>query len=395
MRKYEYYKEALSTVHKPCAFIDGELFQQNIHTIKDNANKKKIRIASKSIRSVDILKMIFEVSPIFQGVMCYTAEEAIFLHENGLDDLLIAYPIWNEKELRKICRLTKNGATITVMVDCMEHIERLEMIALEESGQFLVCVDVDLSTNIFGLHFGVYRSPLKTIEETVDFIERIVQSSYVTLDGIMGYEAQIAGVTDNDPSQKLRSSLIRLLKRKSSKIVIEKRELLVEQLNKRNIPLRFVNGGGTGSLHQTSKEEGVTEVTVGSGFYNSHLFDKYEALQLQPAVGFAIEITRIPQYNMYTCFGGGYVASGAVSKDKLPEIFLPKGARLTKNEGVGEVQTPIVYDGPIDLNIGDPIFLRHSKAGELCERFHELNVIQDGKVTHTFRTYRGEGQCFL
>ncbi len=113
-----------------------------------------------------------------------------------------------------------------------------------------------------------------------------------------------------------------------------------------------------------------------------------------PSAGYAIEITRIPGPNIYTCHGGGYVASGT-GPDKLPRPYLPAGARLTPREGAGEVQTPVRYDGPERLSIGDPIFMRYSKAGEMCERFNSLLCIEDGKVTHEFPTYRGEGQVFV
>ena len=59
------------------------------------------------------------------------------------------------------------------------------------------------------------------------------------------------------------------------------------------------------------------------------------------------------------------------------------------------MQTPIRYNGPEKLQLGDPIFLRHAKAGELCERFTHLLVVADGALVDTFTTYRGDGQCFL
>src|SRR5699024_1731372 len=135
-------------------------------------------------------------------------------------------------------------------------------------------------------------------------------------------------------------------------------------------------------------EDAVTEITVGSGFFSPHLFDYYNNFKYGPAVGFAIEITRIPTPNIYTCHGAGYVASGAAGKDRLPVVHLPKGAKLTTNEGAGEVQTPVQYKGDIDLKHGDPIFMRHSKAGELCERFPELYLIENGKIIGTEKTYR-------
>ncbi|MBI3735552.1 amino acid deaminase/aldolase, partial [Candidatus Sumerlaeota bacterium] len=91
----------------------------------------------------------------------------------------------------------------------------------------------------------------------------------------------------------------------------------------------------------------------------------------------------------------GYIASGAAGKDKLPYPYLPAGSELLPLEGAGEVQTPIAYRGPEKLEIGDPIFMRHSKAGELCERFKSLLLVSAGKIVDEVPTYRGEGECFV
>lgn len=395
MIAYEYYKQALEPIQKPCAFIEMEAFTNNMHKISEMAAQKTIRVASKSIRSVGVLKKIFSSSKKFQGIMCFTAEEAIYLHEQGFDDLLIAYPPWNKEQLSHISELTKNGATITIMIDSKEHIEHLESIASRTNGSFLVCIDIDLSSNIAGLHFGVYRSSIQTIDDVMEIIKRISHSKQLTLDGLMGYEAQIAGIVDKAPNQFFKNHIIRLLKKLSSKHIRQKREQIMHQMEQEGISVRFINGGGTGSLQQTAEEPHVTEVTVGSGLYNSHLFDKYKNFTFEPAAGFALEITRRPTETIYTCLGGGYVASGAMAKDKLPETFLPEGAKITTNEGVGEVQTPVIYQGPINLQHGDPILFRHSKAGEICERFRHLHLIENGEVVDKITTYRGDGKCFL
>lgn len=395
MKTYDNYRTALQFKRKPCAYVDYDTLTDNMKAITKEAKGKRIRIASKSIRSVSVLKEILRFSSVFQGVMCFTAEEAVYLSEQGLDDLLIAYPVWEEASISAVCQQVKRGAHIILMIDNEEHLQRIAMIAEQLSVQVPICLDIDMSSHLYGIHFGVHRSPLKTVRQVENIVRNIIATEHVVFDGIMGYEAQIAGVTDADPNQKLKNIAIRKLKRTSIKEVAKKRKKIMKKLNKLGVSLRFFNGGGTGSLKQTSEEKVITEVTVGSGFFNSHLFDKYHDFQLQPVAGFAIEITRMPEKDMYTCYGGGYVASGAFGVDKLPEIYLPQGATLTKNEGVGEVQTPVHYKGPIPLTYGDPIFLRHSKAGELCERFNELHIIQDDTVINTYTTYRGDGKCFL
>lgn len=395
MKDYTYYNDVLQNEAKPTLFLELEAFRANLKAVANSAKGKRVRVASKSIRSVEALRYIFNYSSVFQGVMCFTGEEALYLHEQGFDDLLIAYPIWNEKTLKAICEKVTKGAIITVMTDNIEHLNRLEEIAKQTNGHFLVCIDIDLSTNHFGLHFGVHRSPLKGLKEIKDFIDIVYENDYFTLDGVMGYEAQIAGVTDADPRHTIKNTTIRNLKKQSRKEIISKRKKIMKYIKKYKIDVRFINGGGTGSLHDTATQQGVTEVTVGSGFYCPHLFDKYDEFKLQPALFFALEITRKPAKDIYTCFGGGYIASGAVGEDKWPEIYAPEKAKFTANEGAGEVQTPIVYKGKQHLNLGDIIIFRHSKAGEICERFHEIAVIDKGKILEHWETYRGDGQCFL
>src|SRR5699024_11476234 len=95
--------------------------------------------------------------------------------------------------------------------------------------------------------------------------------------------------------QKSKSTVIRNLKRKAKSEVADKRKKIRNIQRKRGLSIRFVNGGGTGSLHQTTREKVVSEVTVGSGFFYTHLFDKHRSLHFKPAAGFAIEITRIPE----------------------------------------------------------------------------------------------------
>ncbi|MBE2224604.1 MAG: amino acid deaminase/aldolase, partial [Anaerolineae bacterium] len=256
-------------------------------------------------------------------------------------------------------------------------------------------LDLDMSSDYGPIHFGVWRSGMQDGKTAVSLAKRIDQSPHLTLDGVMGYEAQIAGLGDANASQKVMSRVIRLLKKRSVPEVAQRRAHVIAELEAAGLSLRFVNGGGTGSLHTTSQETAVTEVTAGSAFFAPLLFDHYQDFQFQPAAGYAIQIVRQPKPGTYTCLGGGYPASGQTGPDKSPQPYLPIGARLDSNEGAGEVQTPIHYTGSEELALGDPIFMRHAKAGELCERFERLLLVRNGRVQESVTTYRGDGQCFL
>lgn len=392
---YSYYRELFRGRSMPFAFVDLELFAQNIAAIAARARGKTVRLASKSLRCRPLLERALAASPALRGVMCYSPAEAVFLSRAGFDDLLIGYPCWHPGQVAAVCAELERGATITLMVDSAEQVAHLGRIAAEHGVVIPLCIDLDLSLDLPGLHFGVYRSPLRRPEEVVALFEAIAAQPGLRLDGLMGYEAQVAGVGDRMPGQRARNLLVRVLQRRSRRLAAARRAATVAALRERGAQLRFVNGGGTGSLESSAAEAVVTEVTAGSGLYAPALFDHYSGFRHLPAAGFAVEIVRQPRPDIYTCLGGGYVASGAVGPEKQPVPYLPAGAALLPLEGAGEVQTPVRYTGPERLGLGDPLFMRHAKAGELCEHFNTLLLVAGGAVIDEVPTYRGEGQVFV
>lgn len=393
--RYDAYKRAFAGRRMPFAFVDLDRLDANAEAIARRAGDKRIRIASKSVRSVAILRRLLASDDRYQGIMCYHPQEAVYLSQAGFDDLLLGYPAWHEDDLGAICAEIRRGTRIVAMVDSVDHVARASAIARTMGVVLPLCLDVDMSTSLPGLHFGVRRSGVSTSSEALAVAEAAREAPHVELVGLMGYEAQIAGVPDASPGDMIKNLALGGLKALSIKEVAARRARIVQALSLAGVGLELVNGGGTGSLESTIQEPCVTEVTVGSGFYSPALFDGYQAFKHQPAAGYAIEITRKPAPGLYTCAGGGYVGSGACDKTKLPSPYLPPGARLLELEGAGEVQTPVAYTGPEPLGLGDPIFMRHAKAGELMERFETILLLEGGEVTGEVTTYRGDGLCFL
>jgi len=394
MGTYESYRAALSGRRLPLAWCDLDLLDENAAAIAARASGLPVRIATKSVRCRAVLERLLARDGL-RGLMCFTAGEAAFLSERGFDDLLVAYPTGSEPEILSVLDRIAAGASITLMVDDTEQIVLLADVAARRGVVLPVCIDIDMSLALPGLHFGVRRSPLRDAPAAVAVARFIREHESLRLDGVMGYEAQVAGLPDAVPGKRAISVAIRALKRRSIAELSQRRGATVTALAREGFSLRFVNGGGTGSLESTREDSSVTELTAGSGFFSPALFDGYRAFRHRPAAGFALPVTRRPARDIYTCHGGGYVASGAAGPDRLPSPYLPDGASLLSAEGAGEVQTPVRYRGPVDLRIGDPVFFRHAKAGELCERFAALVLLSSDSVTTEVPTYRGDGQTFL
>lgn len=391
---YSYYQQLFADLPKPFAYVDLDAFDANANALAERAAGKPIRVASKSVRCLPLLQRVLE-HPQYEGIMCFTAPEAVWLSEQGLNNLLVAYPTTAPQHLAAVAQAIAKGKTIYLMTDQIAHLERINEAGRAAGVTMPICMDLDLSTRLPGLHFGVFRSSLVDVPSIIAYLNALPNYSYVQLRALMGYEAQIAGVGDSSKGKGLQNTLVHWLQHRSRREVAAKRTEAVRLVQDRQGALDFVNGGGTGSLESTAAESAVTEVTAGSGLYAPALFDAYRHFQHLPAAGFAVEVVRQPKAAIYTCLGGGYIASGAIGTDKAPQPYLPKGAQLLSLEGAGEVQTPIRYKGSTALAVGDPIFMRHAKAGELCERFEVLQTIQEGQLGKPLLTYRGMGQCFL
>jgi D-serine deaminase-like pyridoxal phosphate-dependent protein len=394
-RTYEFYKNILQEESMPLVFLDLELLDANIASILHRAGKHKIRVATKSIRCRFALEHILKSSSQFQGLMCYTAKEAAWLASQGFDNILLGYPCVNKPDLQAIIDQIKTGKTIIPMVDHADQVSLLDEMAKKNGVEIKVCIDIDMSTDFRRLHFGVYRSPLHTLDQVKTFVGSISSFSNVRINGVMGYEAQVAGVGDQVKGGTMKNSTIRILKKRSRKDYYKRRGEIVQWLQSQGYHLDLVNAGGTGSIEWSIEEPWITEVTVGSGFYSPGLFDHYKNFKHLPALGFVLQIVRIPKNGYFTCLGGGYIASGETGIMKQPYAYLPEGVEPLKNEGFGEVQTPIQYTGNIALKIGDPVMFRHAKAGELNEHFSYISVIKNGTIAEKVPTYRGEGKSFL
>ncbi|MBZ2187906.1 amino acid deaminase/aldolase [Alcanivorax sp. JB21] len=394
---YDGYRNALTDQPLPAALVDMTLFEQNLRELLTRAGDLPLRIASKSVRCPALLRHALAFDDRCRGLMCFHMREACALAAMGFDDLLVAYPSCQPADVAAVCAAVANGASITLMVDCPAQVERIAAIAAEQGVVLPLCLDVDMSWHLPGLNFGVYRSPVRHVAAALAVYRVIAQSDAVRLEGVMGYEAQIAGLGDQVPGQALKNRLIRLLKRGSVPRLQALRGEVVAALREAGAPLRFVNGGGTGSLDSTRQDPAVTEVTAGSGLYAPTQFDHYRDLHYAPAALFALEVVRQPDAGRVTCLGGGYIASGGISPGKAPVPVWPRGLMLEPNEGAGEVQTPLRRKDPAATlpGIGDPVFFRHAKAGELCERFNHLLLIRDGRVVDTVDTYRGLGWQFV
>ena len=398
MATHAEYEEIFAEVEAPFAFVDLDAMWANAAAMLGRAGGKPVRVASKSVRCRTLLAAILGRDERFAGLMTFTLPETLWLAERGFENLLLAYPTADAGALGELAlRSVANpaGAPV-VMVDCAEHLDAIESVLGAGAAPVRVCIDVDAGWWALGgrVKVGPKRSPVHSVEDAVALAREIERRPQIQLVALMAYEGQIAGIGDRPPGRRLRGAAIRFMQRRSAAELAERRAAIAAAVGE-IAELEIVNGGGTGSLDLTGTEDAVTEVTAGSGFYAPALFDHYSRFRLTPAAGFVLPIVRKPSGEVATALGGGYLASGSGDPSRLPVPWLPEGLRLDPEEGAGEVQTPLLGAAARELAIGDRVYIRHAKAGELCERFDSLYLVENGEIVEEVPTYRGDGKAFL
>jgi D-serine deaminase-like pyridoxal phosphate-dependent protein len=383
---------ATATLDPPFAVLDVDAMNANADALPGLAAGKPIRVASKSVRCRDVLRHVL-ARPGWAGVMSYSLPEAIWLRRGDVsDDILMGYPTVHRAGLTELASAEDLAASITLMVDNIEQLDFVDALVPPDRRPALrVCLDLDASWRPLGprTHIGALRSPLHSPAQLGQLAARIVARPGFRLVGVMSYEAQIAGLGDAPPGRPLYGRAVRVVQRRSYVELLRRRAAAVAAV-RQHADLEFVNGGGTGSIAATAADTSVTELTAGSGIYGPTLFDAYRAWRPAPATFFAASVVRRPGPGLVTVHGAGWIASGPATWTRQPTPVFPPGLRLVPAEGAGEVQTPLAGAAADQLRIGDRVWFRHAKAGELCEHVDELQLVSGETITGALATYRGE-----
>lgn len=377
----------------PVVVVDLDAFDANAADLVRRAAGTPVRVATKSLRVPALIARALAV-PGFAGVLAYTLREALWLHRQGIcDDLVMGYPSVDRPALRALVADPAARAAVTLMVDDVDQLELVDAAGMPEGPPVRVAVDVDAGLRLGPVLVGPRRSPLRDAQQVVALARAVQSRPGLELVGVMTYEGQVAGVPDDVPGSPVRSSAVRAVKRASVARLRARRQAVADAL--RDVAdLRLWNSGGSGSLETSAADPVVTEVTAGSGLLVPALFDHYRSFDPRPAQFFGVPVVRRPGPDCVTVAGGGLVASGPSGTDRLPVPWLPPGLRLTALEGAGEVQTPLRGPAAATLAVGDLVWFRHGKSGELAEHTAEVLLLRGDRIEDRVPTYRGLGNTW-
>jgi len=109
------------------------------------------------------------------------------------------------------------------------------------------------------------------------------------------------------------------------------------------------------------------------------------ARDVDPAVAAWVEeIERLRDPSHWAC----------LTPERLRQVGADPGLELDLEEGAGEVQTPLTGHPAALLEIGDLVWFRHAKSGELFEHTNSVRLLAGDVFVDEVPTYRGCGHAW-
>ena len=298
--------------------------------------------------------------------MAYSLREAIWLVRSGLRDVLVGYPSVDRGAIARAAgRSASWPSSITLMIDDVAQLScspavrrragvpRRRRVAAGWAGCTWACGARPCARRRLRPSWPRPRPTLR---------QRVV--------GVMFYEAQIAGLPDSSPA-------VRFVKCRSAAELAQRRGAVVEAVEK------VVGRAGVRQLRRHRQPRGQL------GRPRGHRGDgRVRALRRRPCSTATAPSSRarrctsrcrwcgVRRRGSRRCSAAGTSRPGRPASRgcrRRPR----RGCALLGTEGAGEVQTPVRGPGARGLAIGDRVWFRHAKAGELAERFDTIHVVED------------------
>jgi len=187
---------ATAELDTPVAALHLDALRHNAHQLVRRAAGTPIRVATKSIRVRGVIEAILAV-PGYRGALAYTLDEALWLADT-VDDILVGYPSADRAGILRLGRSPHLAAHVTLMIDNLAQLDLIDSVLPPGSRETIrVCLELDLAWHAPALgHVGVRRSLVRTVEDARALAIAIGARPGFRLVGMMGYEAQVAGIAD-------------------------------------------------------------------------------------------------------------------------------------------------------------------------------------------------------
>jgi D-serine deaminase-like pyridoxal phosphate-dependent protein len=228
----------------PALTIDLDILERNLDRMAAYCREHSIglRPHTKTHKAPEVGRMQVERGAV--GLTVAKVGEAEVMAAAGLDDILIAFPIWGEEKLRRIANMAREH-TILLSLDNEATAEGLSRAASDAGATVGVLVEFDV---------GMRRCGVEPGPTALELARKIAKMPGLKFRGLMLYPGNIWGM-EVDRKQK-------------AKQVADLVDQTLEPFRKVGMEVEIVSGGSTPSALLSHEIPGVTEIRPGTYVYN-------------------------------------------------------------------------------------------------------------------------------
>ncbi len=243
----------------PCVLVDLDKLEKNIRDAIDRARRrgKKLWPMVKTHKSTYIARLQRDYGA--DGFLCGTIDEAEVLAESGLcRTLMLAYPVADEANLRRVVRIAESGVRIILRIDSRENAEFLN----EELRKYGISLDYVVKIDV-----GLHRLGVRP-ERVVDFVKSLENYRNLNFVGIATHPGHVYGARNPREVEDI------------ARDVAKKMEIAVKSLESAGYELEIVGTGSTPTLRFDVEEPVYTHLFPGNFVY----YDRMQALVYGSAI---------------------------------------------------------------------------------------------------------------
>ncbi|SET01074.1 alanine racemase [Anaerobranca gottschalkii] len=234
-------------MYTPAVIINYEIMMRNLREIQELCNERGVKLrphfkAHKTPYLADIQRQLGAI-----GFTTAKLAEAELLVEEGFKDILIAYPIVSEENVKRLKEIS-GKVKISTIIDSLEGAKILSQGFANQTLDVLIKIDT-----------GLNRCGLKPSSEDIfNFVKEVLKLKNLNLKGLL---------THGGHSYKAKSiEEIKLIAETEGKTLLN----LKEFLEMKGIMIDEISVGSTPTLRHLLEIPQITEVRPGNYIFNDY-----------------------------------------------------------------------------------------------------------------------------
>ncbi|MHB8653871.1 MAG: alanine racemase [Terriglobia bacterium] len=228
----------------PALTIDLDVMERNLDRMAKSCREQGVglRPHTKTHKTPEVARLQLERGAV--GLTVAKVGEAEVMANAGLDEILVAYPVFGREKLDRLAALAQ-ARKILVSLDNEQTAQELSRAVHEKGANVGVLVEFDV---------GFHRCGLEPGPACVELARKIEKLPGLKFRGLMTYFGNVWGTEE--------------ARRKEMKQVAGQVGRALEAFGHARMPVEIVSGGSTPSAQFAGEIPGLTEIRPGTYVYN-------------------------------------------------------------------------------------------------------------------------------